>query len=114
MPALSLPLSPRRGLTTLSAASVRYAIDGASASVRALLRTPVAADADGGAPLERARAIDHDQPIANSRITRNDATLKIRSPRWLMPFAQRRAPSLCGNASTSTGMVDHASSMVEL
>jgi hypothetical protein len=80
MRTLSFPLSPRAGgASAASAASVRYATEWADPSVNAVVILAVAGVTAEGSPEARARAIDHDQPMAKRTSRTTENTLKSRS-----------------------------------
>src|SRR6185312_1307582 len=100
---LSFPLSPRALVASAeSAASVRYATEGADPLVSALAMVAVAG-VSPPTPAARARAIDHDQPTANTTSTTTQATLKMRSA---LPIGRRKPRSRSsGNASSRSSPV---------
>src|SRR5688572_14973369 len=110
--ARSLPLAPRAGLTSPSAASVRYATDGERESVSARLMIPVVCDNPDASVL--AVAIDHVHPSAMSPITSEDRMLKRRSPFFDIPFRCHRLSAGSGKLSAQCSTVDHRCSKVEL
>src|SRR3954464_1451314 len=76
---LSFPLSPRAGTASaVIAASVRYATEGAEPLVSALAMVAVAGVIPD-TPDTRARAIDQDQPTANSTSSGTAAKMKTRA-----------------------------------
>ena len=60
------------------------------------------------------KTIDHDQPAANTPMTIDETTLKIRSARLDIPFRCQRLAGGAGRVRTSSLTVDQSSSIAEV